>query len=145
MNDLRQRFLILGAVLFLFGLVSGLLTGLMANPRMGLSAHLQGITNGVFLLAVGAAWDRVALSPRLSGVTFWLLASGTILNWAATSLAAFWGTGELTPIISPHPTAAPWQEAVVSTGLIALTLAMLAGSALLLYGFVRRRGRSERA
>lgn len=136
---IQKRLLVLGAALFLLGLLSGLVTGFMANPRMGLSAHMQGLTNGTFLLALGAAWPHVALGPRLQSLAFWLLAFGTVANWVATSLAAFWGTGELTPIISPEPAAAGWQEGVVSILLMALTLAMLAGSALVLAGFLRRR------
>ncbi|MDX1581161.1 MAG: hydrogenase, partial [Alphaproteobacteria bacterium] len=95
----RKRLLVLGAALFLLGLISGLVTGLMVNPRMGLSAHMQGITNGVFLLAVGAIWHRVNLSQLGQWITSWTLALGTTLNWLITQLAAFWGTGRMTPII----------------------------------------------
>lgn len=34
--------LFLGILLFLFGLIIGVFIPLMANPRMGLSAHLEG-------------------------------------------------------------------------------------------------------
>ena len=136
---IQKRFLVLGAGLFLLGLVSGFLTGLMANPRMGLSAHMQGLTNGMFLIALGAAWSHVALSPRWAGAAFWLIAFGTVANWIATSLAAFWGTGIMTPIISPEPVAANWQEAIVSALLLGLTLAMLAGTVIVLAGFMRKR------
>ena len=135
---IQKRFLVLGAALFLLGLVSGLLPGIMANPRMGLSAHMQGLTNGMFLIALGAAWPHVSLGDRLEPLCFWLLAFGTLANWLATSLAAFWGTGQLTPIISPDPTAPGWQEAIVSVMLLSLTLAMLAGTALVLAGFLRK-------
>lgn len=135
---LRKAFLVLGAGLFLLGLLTGLATGLFANPRMGLSAHMQGLTNGLFLLAVGAAWPQVALGPRASAATFWLLAYGTLANWASTTLAAAWNTGALTPIHGPAPTALAWQEAVVSFGLLSLSLAMIAGTLLLLIGFLRQ-------
>ena len=137
--NLQKAFLVLGAVLFLAGLLTGLATGIMANPRMGLSAHMQGITNGMFLLAVGASWRFVSSGPIVSKATFWLLAYGTIANWLSTTLAAAWNTGELTPIHGPQPSAAPWQEVIVSFGLLSLTLAMILGTILLLVGYVRFR------
>lgn len=137
-DDIGRRFLQLGAILFLLGLVSGLTTGAMSNPRMGLSAHLEGVMNGTFLLAVGAIWPQVALSTQLQKTAFYLFAFGTTANWMVTQLAALWGTGRMTPIAAPGREAAAWQEAIVSAGLIALTIAMLAGSILLLLGLVRR-------
>jgi hydroxylaminobenzene mutase len=122
----KDRLLQLGALLFLLGLLSGLVTGLMANPRMGLSAHMQGLTNGTFLLAAGAVWDRVNLGPRTKAVAFWALAFGTSVNWL------------MKPIVGAGHEGADWQEIVLSTGLLALTLAMLAGAGLLLAGLLRR-------
>lgn len=132
-----MRLIRLGLALFLLGLASGLVTGMMANPRMGLSAHMQGITNGVFLLALGAIWPKVHLPAWGHRAAFWLLAYGTVINWLSTSLAAFWGTGKMTPIVSPNPTAKPWQETMVSIGLLSLTLAMLAGTIIVLAGLFR--------
>ena len=127
----------LGAVLFLLGLVSGLLTGLAANPRMGLSAHMQGITNGTFLIAVGAVWNHLRLSRPLRRLTFWSLATGAVLNWLTVQLAAIWGTGRLTPIAGSGFEGAPWQEMIVSAGLLVVTLSMLVAGVMLVAGFAR--------
>lgn len=137
--NLQKAFLVLGAVLFLAGLITGLATGLMANPRMGLSAHMQGLTNGMFLLAVGASWRFVSSGPKTSKVIFGLLAYGTVANWLSTALAAIWNTGELTPIHGPQPSAAPWQEMIVSFGLLSLTVSMILGTLLLIAGYLRFR------
>lgn len=134
---LQKAFLVLGTVLFLAGLLTGLVTGMLANPRMGLSAHMQGLTNGMFLLAVGASWRFVSSGPIVSKATFGLLAYGTVVNWLSTTLAAIWNTGQLTPIHGPQPSAAPWQEMTVSFGLLSLTLAMTLGTILLLVGYLR--------
>ena len=48
-----DRLLFLGMLLFLIGLVFALFIPMMANPRMGLSAHLEGVLNGLFLLILG--------------------------------------------------------------------------------------------
>ena len=135
--SLQKAFLTLGASLFLLGLITGLLTGMMANPRMGLSAHMQGLTNGMFLIAVGAAWRFVGLRGAAAHITFWFLAYGAVANWLSTTLAAAWNTGQLTPIHGPEPSASPWQESIVSFGLLSLTVAMISGALLLTIGFVR--------
>lgn len=139
----QKAFLVLGAALFLLGLLTGLATGVLANPRMGLSAHMQGLTNGLFLLAVGASWRFVSLGRAASAATFWLLAYGTVANWLSTLLAAAWNTGQLTPIHAPRPTAAAWQETIVSAGLLSLSLAMIAGTLLLLIGYARKAAPSR--
>jgi len=50
-----------GMFLFLLGLVTGLLEQRFRNMRMGLSAHLEGLMNGTFLIALGASWSTVRL------------------------------------------------------------------------------------
>ena len=50
-----------GALLFLLGLLVGGLVGTFANPRMGLSAHLAAVQNGMFLLIAGLLWPRLQL------------------------------------------------------------------------------------
>ena len=53
-----------GVFLFLLGLVTGLAEQQFTNVRMGLSAHLEGLLNGIFLIALGTIWSEVGLPPR---------------------------------------------------------------------------------
>ena len=46
------------------GLVSGFAVPAFRNPRMGLSAHLEGLMNGIYLGVLGLAWHRFSLSAR---------------------------------------------------------------------------------
>jgi (hydroxyamino)benzene mutase len=48
----------LSILLFSLGLVTGLLAPKLANPRMGLSSHLEGLMNGMFLVLLGLIWQR---------------------------------------------------------------------------------------
>jgi hypothetical protein len=41
---------------FLIGLLTGFAETHFANMRMGLAAHLEGVMNGTFPVALGAAW-----------------------------------------------------------------------------------------
>ena len=107
---------------------------------MGLAAHLEGVMNGTFLLALGAAWPKVRLSSRLGAVAYWATLGGTYGNWAVTLLAATLGTAAMTPIASAGFGAQGWQEAVVTFGFVAVGISILVASGLLLFGF---RGHSQ--
>lgn len=129
-----------GVTLFLLGLLTGFVVPSFANPRMGVSAHLEGVMNGTFLAVLGMLWPEVRLPPAATKAAFWLVLFAAYVNWASTSLAAAWGTGKLTPIAAGGRIGAPLHEAVVSAGLVALSLAAVAGVALVAFGL---RGKAD--
>lgn len=133
MND-RQRLLFHGMALFLIGLLTGLAEQHFTNVRMGLAAHLEGVMNGTFLLAVGAIWNEVRLSPSAGAITYWTLLGGTYGNWAVTTMAAILGTAALSPISAAGHSAAQWQETLVTAGFVLIGLAIIVASILLLWG-----------
>lgn len=132
-----QWFLRVGAILILLGLISGLTTALMANPRMGLSAHLEGVLNGLLLIALASAWPAVRLSLALKRMAFILLTSGSIANWVATQLAAVWGTSSFTPIISGKMVGTAAHELIVGGLLVLVGLTMIVGVSLTIIGLFR--------
>ena len=71
--DYRRRLLFHGMALFLIGLLTGLVEQHFTNVRMGLAAHLEGVMNGTFLLAVGAIWSEVRLASGPRAVAYWAL------------------------------------------------------------------------
>lgn len=142
MQDKSRALMFHGMALFVLGLLTGLVEQRLANPRMGLAAHLEGLMNGTFLLAVGAAWKQARLSARASSVAFASALYGSYANWAFTTLAAVFGTVAMTPITGGKG-AEHWQESVVAAGFISVGLAMLIASLILLYGF--RGGRDVNA
>lgn len=139
-----RRLLRLGVLLFLLGLFTGFAVPKLANPRMGLASHLEGLMNGLFLMAMGLIWPRLTLSTRLLQLTFWLAIFGTFANWTATLLAAVWGAGVMMPIAGQGHTGTPLQEAVLKALLVTLSLAVVAVCGLLLAG-LRGEGSTERA
>jgi len=60
-----------GMFLFLLGLLTGLAQMHFTNPRMGLAAHVEGVMNGTFLIAIGAIWHRIRLPTGLSAGMYW--------------------------------------------------------------------------
>ncbi|HMF68590.1 MAG TPA: hypothetical protein VK602_13395 [Phyllobacterium sp.] len=89
--------------LFLLGLVTGLLEQRFTNMRMGLAAHLEGVMNGTFLVALAAIWTEVRLPPTAKAAAYWTALYGTYANWLTTTFAAIFGTAAANPIISAGP------------------------------------------
>jgi hydroxylaminobenzene mutase len=139
MEDKKRRLLWHGMFLFLLGLLTGFVEQKFTNPRMGLAAHLEGVMNGTFLVAVGAIWAEVRLSPRLKAAAYWSALYGTYANWAVTTLAAIFGTGALSPITAAGRNAQPWQEGMVTFAFMSVGIVIIASSVLVLWGLRRRR------
>ena len=129
-----------GMFLFLLGLITGFLEQHFTNVRMGLAAHLEGVMNGIFLLALGAIWTQVQLPGAAKGAAYWTALYGTYVNWFFTTLAALFGTAALSPITAAGHTGKPWQESLVTAGFLSVGLAITACSLLLLWG-LRATGR----
>jgi hydroxylaminobenzene mutase len=110
----------------------------MTNPRMGLTTHVGTVMTGTFLLAVGAVWSELRLSPSTERATFWLLLFGTYGSCASLLLAAVLGTKDATPIAGAGFGASPGREALVTASLSVTAFGLLVACALVLRGLGRR-------
>jgi (hydroxyamino)benzene mutase len=137
MEDTKRRLVWHGMFLFLLGLLTGFVEQKFNNPRMGLAAHLEGVMNGTFLLALSAGWAEVRLSRRLKTVAYWSALYGTYANWAVTTLAAIFGTGALSPITGGGRSAQPWQGGMVTVGFMSVGITIVAISIPVLWGLRR--------
>ncbi len=131
-----DKLLILGILLFFLGLALSLCMPLMANPRMGLSAHLEGIMNGIFLVLLGLIWQKLVISNKWLKAAFWLVLYGSFANFLAVLIAAFTGAGKMMPIAGGKE-GSPLIEGVISSLLISLTVAMLIVCLIVLAGLYR--------
>lgn len=136
MAERKRSLMFHGIALFLLGLLVGLVEQRFNNPRMGLSAHLEGLMNGTFLLALGAAWPEGRLSPRASRTAYVGFLYGGYTNLVMTTLAAIWGTSSMTPLTGKRGALA-WQEALVTTGFTSVGVTMIVASGVVLWGFRR--------
>ena len=136
-DDSSRRLIWHGMFLVLLGLLTGFVEQEFANVRMGLAAHLEGVMNGIFLVALGAVWTSVRLSPRLKGGAYWSALFGTYGNWMATTLAAVFGAASLSPITGAGHHALPWQEGLVTLLFIAIGIAITVCAVLVLWGLRR--------
>jgi len=134
MENTGRRLMWHGMFLFLIGLITGFLEQHFANVRMGLAAHLEGVMNGIFLLALGGAWSAVNLRPAMKATAYWTVLYGTYMNWVVTTLAAIFGTGALSPITAPGRTGQPWQETLVTAGFMSVGIVIVFSTILILWG-----------
>lgn len=137
-KDQSDKLIFYGVLLFLLGLITGLFIPALANPRMGLSSHLEGVINGIFLIVLGLIWTRVALSSGWLKVTFWLALYGTFANWLGVLVAAVFNAGKMMGIAAEGKEGHPLAEAFVNFCLISLTVAMLVICITVLTGLGRK-------
>lgn len=138
MTSANRRLMWHGMFLFLLGLATGMLERHFTNMRMGVSAHLEGVMNGTFLVVLGAIWNEVRLPPQVKAGTFWTALYGTYANWFFTTLGAALGTAAANPIAAAGHHGQPWQETLVGTGFRSVEVAIIAATLLVFWGL---RGR----
>jgi hydroxylaminobenzene mutase len=143
MGTADRRLMWHGLFLFLVGLVTGLNERRFTNMRMALSAHLEGVMNGTFLIAfliaLGAIWGHVELSPRVEKAARLSALYGTYGNWLFTTLGAALGTAAANPILSQGHHGKPWQERIAGAGFRSIAYSILLAVVLILRGLGRRQ------
>jgi len=134
MKATNRQLMWCGMFLFLLGLITGFVEQRFTNMRMGLAAHLEGVMNGTFLIALGAVWTEVRLPSLTKATAYWLAVYGTYGNWLTTTLAAIFGTAASTPIAAAGHSGRPWQESLVGAAFLSVAISIMATSVLVLWG-----------
>lgn len=137
MDDSKRKLIWHGCFLFLLGLLVGFVEQEFANPRMGLAAHLEGVMNGTFLIALGAVWLEVKLAPGMKRAVYWTVLYGAYVNWATTVLAAVSGSSALSPITGAGHTALPWQNSLVTALFMSVGITTVSSMVMVLWGLRR--------
>lgn len=137
MIDYQSHYLLVnGMVLFILGLLNGVAITRFRNTRMGLSAHLTGVQNGMVLLLFGFLWTHLSLPGILLSISYWLSLYSMYAIWLALLLAAIWGTSRSTPIAGAGFRASKQQEQIVRLLLVSGSVAIIAASGTLLWGLL---------
>lgn len=123
-----------GVLLFLAGLLMGVVVPYVANPRMGLSAHTGTLLNAAFLVALAPIWAWVSVGPRAERAAYWLTVGGSWAGCIFLFLAGVFGTSSSTPLHGAGHVGTPFQEALVAAGLSIGGLALVIGVAMLAWG-----------
>lgn len=86
-----------GLILFILGLALGFVLQAFPDPRAALSAHLNAVQSGTFLIALGLLWPKLFVRRNLSAPlahTIWIAFLGLE---AGMVLKAFEPPGEAAP------------------------------------------------
>jgi hydroxylaminobenzene mutase len=130
-----------GLLLFLCALLVGILIPRFGIPRLGLSAHLLGLLQGMFLIVVSLVWPGLSFGRTASWVAFWLLIYGCLSAWLANILAGVWSAGSaLLPLAAGSARGSMLEEAIIAIGLRSAAVALLAALAMLIWGTFGTRG-----
>ncbi len=135
----------LGITLFLLGLLTGLVVQEMRNPRAGLSGHLEGVMNGMFLMITGLAWKELGLGRTAERVVYGLLVFSTFANWATSTAIGVLGTSKATPIAGAGHGAGPLTENAVLAMLVLVAVAMVGAAGTMAVQLWRSRDPEGRA
>ncbi len=125
----------LGLVLFVIGLLTGFVIPVLKNPRMGLTSHLEGLLNGMFLALLGLLWPHVHLPDGWGVTAVVLIVYSAYANWFASLLAAIWGAGStFAPIAAGEHQASKAREGIFGFLLITLSVAIVIGVVIVIVG-----------
>ena len=133
---MKNKLLLYGMILFLLGLINGVVIPYFDNPRMGLSAHLAGVQNAFVLILFGLIWKNVALSQSLLRWCYWFSIYSMYSIWFSLVLAAAWGTSSATPIAGAGYSGSQHQELIVNVLLYSGSLAIIIASIQIIIGLV---------
>jgi len=130
-----HRLLQTGAFLFLLGLGVGFGVPAFRIPRLALSTHLLGITQGTFLMVVGLAWSRLRVGARASTTGRYLATYGCVAAWTANLLGAVWGAGtSMVPLAAGGARGSAFQEGLIRVLLISAAVCLVSVMVLVLWG-----------
>ncbi len=130
-----------GVTLFLLAMLVGFAIPKLALPRLGLSAHLLGIMQGLFLMIGGVLWPRLDLSNGMSRAGHVLLLYGCFAAWAANVLGAIVGAGgTMLPMATGGAHGSAFVETLLAVGLRTAAVSLVAGTLVVLWGLRRFTG-----
>lgn len=130
-----HRLLQIGIFLFLCALLVGAAVPRFAVPRLGLSAHLLGIMQGLFLMVTGLLWPKLKLPRTVCRIGFWLAVYGCFSAWTANLLAGIWGAGNtVLPMAAGSARGSALQEGIIAVGLRTGGASLIAAAVVILWG-----------
>ena len=129
-----HRLVQVGLLLFLAAMIVGVLIPKFGIPRVGLSVHLLGLLQGIFLVVIGLLWPKLHFGRSLSRAAFWLLIYGCLSAWTASVLAGtFRAGGNLLPMAAGAVHGTAFQEWIISIGLRSAAVSLIVALLILLW------------
>jgi len=134
MNPIPQQLLIAGTVLFLLSLLVAFVIPIVANPRMGVAAHVAGLQSGMALWAMGLMWQQMVLPQAAQRTAQITATAGLYAIFASILLAAVWGASRALPIAGAGHQASRLRELAVTMLIAGGSLAITVAVVIVLWG-----------
>ncbi len=126
-----------GLLLFVLGLLNGIIIAKTKSPRLSLSAHLTAVQSGTFLIAIAWGWPHFNMAASTSTLVAYALCGSIFVLWFAFLLAGIWGAGRNLAIAGQNSETSQARQAVVTICLYLGVLGTTATSALVLFQWFR--------
>ena len=124
--------LVAGMILFLIGLLNGLLIPILEDLHMGQTAHLVGIQNAVVLILFGLTLKHVSLPSNSISVLTVLSIYGMYSIWFAVVLTA-------TSVTNAENSISALKENIAPIFLYSGSLAIIIATILVIIGLIREK------
>jgi hydroxylaminobenzene mutase len=86
MDGVARAVCLAGFAMFVFGLAIGFVLKALPNPRAALSAHLNAVQSGTFLIALALLWPKLAIWSGFAAplgqaiwIAFWAVEVGMVI------------------------------------------------------------------
>lgn len=130
-----RRMIQLGVGLVLLGLLTGLVVPALAVPRLGVSAHVLGVSGGFFLATFGLLWPQLRLGPGAARLGCALAVYAFYGGWLMPLLGGLWSAGmTILPFAAGTARGTDFQEGVIAAGLMTSAVAIVAACLIVLFG-----------
>ena len=126
-----------GALLFVVGLVQGVLIPKFKNSRMALSAHLTAVQSGTALMVFGVVWQFVKISSPWLGRTEAALVLSLYLIWLGITIAAATGASQTLPIAGKGFAGSQTSERLVGVVVSVGVLLSITSGVAIVFGLAR--------
>lgn len=139
LSPASKQLVVLGAVLFLLGLIQGAAVPYFFNPRMALSAHLTAVQSGTAIMVAGAVWGWTELSSQWDRGGRLAIIAGMYGLWLSLTLSASTGASDSLPIAGEGYGAGRAMETAVTVAVAVSSAVLVAGWTILTIGLIRKR------
>ena len=126
-----KHLLVAGMILFLIGLLSGMLIPYYEDHHMGMSTHLVGVQNAIVLIVFGLMFSHISISAKYLSLLSALSIYSMYAIWLSVALAA-------TSTVNADNSAPALKEAITKILLYSGSLAIIIAAILITIGLIRK-------
>ena len=126
-----KHLLVAGMILFLIGLLSGMLIPYYEDHHMGMSTHLVGVQNAIVLIVFGLMFSHISISAKYLSLLSALSIYSMYAIWLSVALAA-------TSTVNADNSAPTLKETITKILLYSGSLAIIIAAILITIGLIRK-------